>query len=100
MLTINVDAKVAYHHVDVQSAIKLLNLMNGLVNCINRDNAINKINNLSAEEKQHYSAWSDSYMICADEARILYDEFTKLGFCSSVDVIDEDKIDIEQYRKR
>lgn len=100
MITINVDSKVEYHHVDVKSAVKLISLMNGLVNCINKDNAIKKIKELSAEERTNYHIWSDNYYIEADEARQLYDEFTKLGFCSTVDIIDEEKIDIEQYRKK
>lgn len=100
MLTINVDAKVAYHHVDVLSAVKVVNFMNGLVACINKDTAIKKIEKLPTEERSNYSTWNEPHTIYADEAEILYEEFTKLGFCSTVNLIDEEKIDIEQYRKR
>jgi hypothetical protein len=90
---------VPFYAVDVRDCVIMCDLMNQLVDCINADNACQKIQQLPKETLNDYiSPWANVY-IDQNKAEDIYRVLTSLGFVSTKDIIPFDLINIEAHRK-
>lgn len=90
---------VPFYAVDVKDCVIMHNLMNQLIDCINVDNACQKIQQLPEETRNDYiKPWANAY-IDQSEAEAIYKVLSSLGFVSTKAIIPFDQINIEIHRK-
>lgn len=88
-----------FHAVDIKDCVIMHDLMNQLVDCINANNACQKIQQLPKETRNDYIKPLANAYISQSEAEAIYSVLSSLDFVSTKDIIPFDQINIEVHRK-